>query len=76
MARKFHLPKKKCVKRLVPKSRRGTIVGTIKRGSTYMLISCPRGKLARNGRCKVGTRSVEVIKPARSGKCAVGYKRA
>jgi hypothetical protein len=75
MAARFHLPKKKCVKRLVSKARRGTIVGTLKRGSTFFLIACPKGQMGRNRRCKVGTRSVEMIKPASRGKCPVGYKR-
>lgn len=74
MAR-FHLPKAKCVKRLVPKTRRGTIVGTVKRGTTFFLIACPPGQMGRNGRCKSGTKAVEVIKPASRGKCPAGYKR-
>ena len=75
MAPKFHLPKKKCVRRLVPKSRRGKIVGTIKRGSAILLIACPPRQMAKNGRCKVGTVSVEEIKAARGGKCPAGFKR-
>ena len=75
MAPKFHLPKQKCVKRLVPKTRRGRIVGTIKRGDSFLLIACPPRQMSRNGICKVGTKAVEEIKPARGGKCPVGYKR-
>lgn len=72
---KFHLPKKKCVKRLVPKTRRGTIVGTIKRGTTYFLIACPPGKMGTRGKCNSGTVAVEEIKALRSGKCPAGFKR-
>lgn len=84
MAPKFHLPKKKCVKRLVPKTQRGTIVGTIRRGSgrrddkwpgEFFLIACPPRQMGKNGKCKVGTRAVEVIKAARAGKCPAGFKR-
>ena len=75
MAPAFHLPKKKCVRRLVPKTRRGMIVGTIERGSAFFLIACPPGQMGKNKRCKVGTRAVELIKAARGGKCPAGYKR-
>jgi hypothetical protein len=75
MAARFHLPKQKCVKRLVPKTRRGTIVGTVKRGSAFFLIACPPGKMGKSGKCKSGTKAVEVIKPASRGKCPAGYKR-
>lgn len=73
--RKFHLPAKKCVKRLVPKTRRGTIVGTIKRGGTFLLIACPPRQMGKTGRCRVGTVAVEEIKASRSGKCPAGFKR-
>lgn len=75
MAPAFHLPKKKCVRRLVPKTRRGMIVGTIERGSAFFLIACPPRQMAKNGKCRVGTRAVEEIKPASRGKCPAGYKR-
>lgn len=71
----FRYPKQKCVKRLVPKTRRGTIVGAIRRKSTILLIACPPGKMGPEGKCRAGTRAVESIKPARGGKCPPGYKR-
>lgn len=75
MAPAFHLPKQKCVRRLIPKTRRGTIVGTIKTGSAFLLIACPPGEMRKNGKCKVGTQAVEMIKAARRGKCPAGFKR-
>lgn len=74
--RSFKMPKAKCVKRLVPKTRRGTIVGMVKRSGAIFLIACPPGHMARTGKCKSGTKAVEVIKAARGGKCPAGYKRA
>lgn len=75
MAPKFRYPYHKCVKRLVPKTRRGIIVGAINRGGAVIIIACPPGKLDKNRRCKVGTVAVEEIKAARGGKCPAGFKR-
>lgn len=75
MAPAFHYPHHKCVKRLVPKTRRGMIVGTIERGSAFFLIACPPRQMGKNGKCRVGTMAVEVIKAARGGKCPAGYNR-
>ena len=75
MAPKFHYPHHKCVKRLVPKTRRGQIVGAINRGGTVLIIACPPGQMGRDGKCKVGTVAVEHIRAASRGKCPAGFKR-
>lgn len=76
MAR-FHLPKKKCVTPLVSRaeSKKLRIVGTIKSGSAFLRIACPKRQVARNGRCKVGTVAVEEIKASKGGRCPVHYRR-
>lgn len=72
----FRLPKKKCKQAV---SKRKPAKGSfrwIKRGSTYLLIACPRGKYnARTKKCSVGTFAVEKVKAKRGSACPVGYKR-
>lgn len=83
------LPEQKCVKRLQALSkfdkRSFRYIPQPKGGA--LLIACPKGKFAPKGRkmtrtgkfitgaCKVGTRAVERIEPAKGGRCRVGYKR-
>lgn len=46
-------------------------IRTVARGSTRILIGCPKGAWqARKQRCKVGTRAYEVITP---GRCRRGH---
>lgn len=87
----FKIPAKKCVMQAAPKRSFAKDFGFryIKRGSTYLLIGCPKGKAKsavyakkkvkgktvskRRMICTVGTKAFEIIK-ARRGKCAKGYK--
>jgi len=51
---------------------------TVSRGTTRILVGCPRGKWKPDARaghqCTVGLRAYEVIKPAH-GRCKTGYKK-
>lgn len=73
---KFKLPKKKCV---TPVSTRKPAKGSfrwIKRGKTYLLIACPRGKWnGKTERCSVGTFAVEKVKARRGAACPVGASK-
>ena len=52
-----------------------------RRGSTWLLIGCPRGKWkrvgrykGRRGRCTVGTQAYAVLTPKRGTRCKVGAR--
>lgn len=67
----------KCVKVINPRaSFDPRSFRTVSRGTTRILVGCPKGKWrprARPGnQCAVGLRAYEVIKPAR-GRCKIGY---
>lgn len=70
----FRMPKNKCKQRVT--TRKGTIVGMKKVKGTILVIACPRGKLDKEGSCKVGTFVVEKIKASRKGAaCPTGYRK-
>ena len=43
---------------------------TVKRGSTRIVVCCPKGKYTR-GRCRVGMRAQSILRPFTSSKCGV-----
>ncbi len=83
------LPESKCVKRLAPLKDfdKRSIRYVPQKNGNVLMIGCPKGKFAPKtkkkltsgrvitGACSVGTRGIEVITPAKGGKCKVGYKR-
>lgn len=76
-ARKFKLPKSKCKQKLAPLAKADKrSIRWIKRGSTFLLVACPKGKFnAKTSRCKVGTFALEKVKAARGKACPTGYAK-
>lgn len=66
----------KCEKRMGRKDEFGSFAWK-KSGKGYVLVGCPKGKLGKSGRCKVGLKAhAVVIRRKRGAACPAGYRRA
>jgi len=73
----FHLPKKKCAKKMSSRRPAKGSYRWIKRGKTYLLLACPVGKYSKRTRtCKANMFAVEKVKARKGRSCPVGQKKS